>query len=447
MKKALLIFLLCPLLAFAQKGWIVTKEANTVTYMPADLPLNKEFQCKFYRIDLNGIDKKTWIIQHARDQQFFLGETIKKWKIKSKKQGEWSTSSQYVAALGGKLSIGYETGTLADGKPYVLQFISSPDLVLLIKYRLKLRKLKNYAEKELMGMQVFSLATANTAKASNSEVTRKSAFETTQKGSFSASEFSKMSEKKYNQYVKKKIRTEPNQGVKLSAIETVFVDVKYNASRGRVTSYTYFLFKDGTVYGDCTVPIRDLNIKKSQKLEWAFSKWTFWKKQGDKYYFQNTKTGKWMLKNNPERALPGQKGLRLNNTYWMFSGDNMLGLQTPHKGYYRFMPNGRFEISSFTMSGGNMDTTDPYSGTISKSDKKGSDGTTGLSDGSFGGEVSAERDDGSKNTGTYYIDGYTIEFHHDNGWVHRELFHFPEEHDKKCIHINDEVYWIRSNKE
>ncbi len=449
MQKLLFIFLLCPLLAFAQKDWKATSEANTITYVPINLPANKKFQLKFYKITLNGVDKKTWIIQHAKDQQSNLGNTTKKWKTRSEKQGEWSTSNEYTTFSGRKLAIGYETGTLKNGNPYVYQFISSIDIGLLIKYGLKIKKLKPYAEKELMRLKVPALAAATTKTPSKPEVPTKVTpasqkdVKTTRKGLVSASEFSKMKGEKRQQYVRRNIRTKPNQGVKLSSIETVLVDIEYNTMRGKVTSYTYLLFKDGTVYGDCTTPIRDLNVNTSKKLEQGSSKWTRWKKQKGKYYFQNTKTKEWVLKKNLERALPGKEGLRLNNTYWTFSGNHFFGTSTSHKGYYKFMPNGRFEISSFTMSGGDMGGIGTYTGTVSKSDKKGSEGTTVVSGGNVGGGVTSKRNDGSKNTGTYYIDGYTIEFHHDNGWVHRELFHFPEEHGRKYIHIGDEVYWIK----
>ncbi len=302
MRKALFIFLLCPLLTFAQKGWKVTKEGNTVTYVPTDLPANKEFQCKFYRIALDGVDKKTWITQHANEQQSFLGNTLKKWRIKTEKQGEWSASNQYVADFGGKLSIGYETGTLANGKPYVFQMVSSSDLGLLMKYGMKLKKLKPYAEKQLVGMQVPTLVVANTPKEPKSEIPRKTTSKITKKSPVRASKFGKMKGKERRQYVRRNIRTKPNQGVKLSSIETVLSDIEYNTMRGKVTSYTYLLFKDGTVYGDCTTPIRDLNVNTSKKLEQTSSKWTRWKKQGGKYYFQNTKTKKWELKKNLERA-------------------------------------------------------------------------------------------------------------------------------------------------
>ncbi len=307
----------------------------------------------------------------------------------------------------------------------------------MIEYGIRTTKLKPVAEKKLMGMQLPSLVAESTPKAPKSKVPKKS--------SVSDSKSSKMSGKKGRQYVRKNIRTKPNQGVKLSAIETVLVDVGYDVIRGKVTSYTYLLFKDGTVYGDCTTPIRDLNIKASKELEQASLKWTHWKKQGGKYYFQNTKTKKWVLKNNLEKALPGKKGLRLDNTFWTFSGSNILGLQTSHRSYYKFMPNGRFEISSLTIHGSDMGDAVPYLGTVNTSDKKGSQGTTMVSADHISGGITSKRKDGSKNTGTYYIDGYTIEFHHDNGWVHRELFHFPEKHGKKYIHINDEIYWIKED--
>ncbi|PID65456.1 MAG: hypothetical protein CR977_01020 [Gammaproteobacteria bacterium] len=454
MKKALFIFLLCPLLAFAQQGWQATTQANTVIYVPTDLPSDKQFQLTFYRTNLDGMDKKTWLAQHVQAQQSALGKATKKWKIKPEEQGEWGASNAYTPVSGGKLSITYATGTLTNGDSYVYQMIASPDVGLLIKYGVKLNELKPYAEEQLMALQVPTSVATTTKTPSKPEAptttpstTSQSDNETTHKGLVSASAFKKMTGKQRRQYVHKQIRTRPNQGLDLSDVETVLVDVRFNVNRGSVTSDTYLLLEDGTAYTNCETPIRDLNVEVSKKLEGsAYSqtpKWTRWKKKGGKYYIQNTKSKKWELLEDVEKALPGKKGQRLNNTFWTFSGSHFFGPQTSHKGYYKFKSDGRFEISSSTMRGGDMGGTGPYVATVSESDKKGSRGTTVVSGGNIGGGVNSRRNDGNKNTGTYHIDGYTIEFHHDNGWVHRELFHFPKEHKKEYIHIEDEVYWIK----
>ncbi|PID44398.1 MAG: hypothetical protein CSB47_11190, partial [Proteobacteria bacterium] len=119
MKKIIFIILLCPLLAFAQPGWKASSEANVITYLPTDLPAKKEFKLKFYKIALDGLSKKAWLTQHAKEQQSILGKTTRKWKIKREKGGEWTASNKYISASGDKLFISYETGTLKNGEPYV----------------------------------------------------------------------------------------------------------------------------------------------------------------------------------------------------------------------------------------------------------------------------------------------------------------------------------------
>ncbi len=451
MKNLVIMLLLCPILAFAQKDWHITTTNNTITCVPKDLPSNKEFKIIFYKIDLGSMDKKAWITQHAKDQQPALGQTTKSWKIKSEKQGEWSASNEYKPTSGGKLAIGYETGTLSNGDPYVYQLFSSPDLGILIKYGLKVNKLKPYAEKELMALQLPGLVATTPPAPSKPDAptttTSTSAPEevsTNSDGLVSASVFKNMSAKKCRQYVWKHIRTQPNQGVKPAAIETVLVDIGYSVTLGTVTTNTYLLLKDGTVYTDCETPIQDLNVKMSKQLEGPdykkHSKWSHWKKERGQYYIQNPKNQQWEVLDDVEKALPGKKGERLNDTFWTFSGSQMYG---SYKGYYKLMPDGRFEIYSSSIRGGDMGDLGTYVGVVNESDKTGSSGTTVVSSTDVGGGVTNKKNDGNKNTGTYYIDGYSIEFKHDNGWVHRELFHFPAGHKRKYIQIAHKVYWIK----
>ncbi len=436
MKKILIIFLLCPLLAFAQHDWKAEKKDNAVIYIPTDLQANKKFQFKFYKVNFNGLDKKTWLIQHAKKQESSLGKTIKNWKINSEKHGEWSTINQYISHSGKKFIIGYSTGTFSGGTPYILQMICSLDAELLMNYGLKIDELKPDAEKKLMLMQTHI---------SRSKNTKIKTHNTDPKGLVSPAEFKKMTNKKRRQYVRKHIRTPPNKGLEPSKIKTVLTKLKI--INGKLKSYTYILLKDGTVYGSCRIPIRDLNVKASRKLEGAayanYHKWSRWKKQGGKYYFQNKKTNKWMLRKGLQKALPGKKGERLNNTFWTYSANEF----SSHRGYYKFMLNGRFEIYNSSIFGSDMrfqsmDGSIPHWGGASTSDKKGSSNNSVIIGNNVGGGTSRQRKDGNKNTGTYYIDGYTIELHHDNGWVHRELFHFPEKRNKKYLNINDSIYWI-----
>ncbi len=214
MKKLLFIFLLCPLLAFSQQDWKATTEANTLTYVPAGLPANKEFQLKFYRINPDGISKKTWLIQHAKEQQSALGKITKNWKVKAAKKGEWVVRGEYITASGNKLGIGYETGTLANGAPYVYRVISSLDLGVLLKYGIKTKKLISHAEKELMTLQAPAVVTTSktSAKPKNpapiASATSQEDEQTTPDGLVSPSVFKKMTGKKRRQYIWRHIRTQ-----------------------------------------------------------------------------------------------------------------------------------------------------------------------------------------------------------------------------------------------
>jgi len=258
--------------------------------------------------------------------------------------------------------------------------------------------------------------------------------------------------------IKKRIRTSPGQGAKASDIEVVWGNFYFSGLVGTVISETSILFKDGSVYLNCEIPPTELDVQQSKQLQIAGDiykrgKWTTWRKSWAGYEVKKLRTDKWgKLEGKPARAASGSDAI-LNVKYINAGGSQIKG---SFKNTITFKPNGRFEMSSFSMQdnsalGGGGSTSDatPYISRVTKSDKHGSQGavnTSGASKGAngitrIGGGTSSKKKNGSKNTGTYKLDGFRIILEHDNGFVHSELFYFTGNDNNHFIY-QDSLYGV-----
>lgn len=267
--------------------------------------------------------------------------------------------------------------------------------------------------------------------------------------------------KSKNQRVRKivkLIRTSPEQGAKASDIEVIWGHFYFSGLVGTVISETSILFKDGTVYLNCEIPPTELDVQQSKQLQVAgdiykHGKWTTWRKSGAGYEVKNLRTDKWgKLEGKPARAASGGDAI-LNVKYINAGGSQIKGSS---KKSMTFKPNGRFEMTSFSMQdnsalGGGGSTSDatPYISRVTKSDKYGSQGAVNISGASkgangitrIGGGTSSKKRNGSMNTGTYKLDGHRILLEHDNGFVHSELFYFTGSDNNHFIY-QDSLYGV-----
>ncbi len=88
------------------------------------------------------------------------------------------------------------------------------------------------------------------------------------------------------------IRVAPGQGAKLTDIEQAWVFSDIDVIWGGIDVDTYLLFKDGTLYMDCTIPPDELNVTASKSQQ--PKKWTQWRKVGEIYQILNKSKQEWV---------------------------------------------------------------------------------------------------------------------------------------------------------
>ncbi len=442
----LTLFFFLALLTFrhsanAQEGWNRTSDQGSWTYIPKDLKAGKKFYYKAYpaqQVDGNHIND--WLLTNSRDLQKMLGEPLEPWKVKTDKKGNRSISNSFLDSSGKKFSVGYQAEALNDKEFFIIQMVTSQDLGMIIRYGMAYKKVKENAR------QIIKPGVINAAV--SSKVVKEPTFskENTpsyQQDKVTVHQLAGLRSKERRKIIEAAIRTPPGKGVKSSALEAVWVDKYIDVIIGGFRVDTYLLFKNGEAYNGCKTPPSEFNVAVSKELESAspwrkYSKWTIWRKnKNGKYEVKRNKTGQWEVLDGV-RGMPGTIGEKLNNIFWSYSGSSSFG---SHKSSIKLMPDGLFELSSNSIMGGDGGGTGPYTATASKSDKQGSSSSTVVVGSRVGGGSSTQKKDGSKNMGTYKINGHTIEFHHDNGMIRRELFLF--EKDKHNIIIGDESYWVK----
>lgn len=239
--------------------------------------------------------------------------------------------------------------------------------------------------------------------------------------------------------------TAPGQGLQLADIEgiihtgegvTTFTGYQFQEA-------TYLLLKDGTIYKNLQVPPSDLNVTDSKQYEQE--NWGTWQRNGDsvnvQWYGSNES-----LTLDGTFVLPAQSGELLDASYNNLNGSTIGGIGfggvvTTNSSTIIFMPDGRFETSDYSTMGSTvMDTGGGYSMNSSYySDEEGTVGGTSFSsevgDTSSGMTVTSDEKNPNppSTTGTYTLDGYTLELRYDDGTVVRKIFYFWDERKNNAV--------------
>jgi hypothetical protein len=412
--------------AYALDGWDVTNDGDLLVYMPKDLQKGKVFMyVASGPFELEGAELKSWFSKKARRMQNRLGKPLKEWIVKPDKEN-WSISNSYIDKKSGvKLSVGYQGGMLDRNRAYIITMITSEDIVLLMKYGLAFNTVLTDAKKNLAGRSPVS----GSGVAGDQRQDR-------------PREASKKQAKSERQKIKEAIRTPPGKGADLSDIELVWVYSDIDLIWGGMDVDTYLLFEDSTVYKDCRIPPDELNVEASKRLQ--PEQWSVWRKSWGTYQIKNKDD--WVdLKGGPAGKAP--EGAELVGNYLNAGGSQYSG---SWKKYLKFSEDGRFEMSSFSMNNNSMmgggiqggEQHTPLVTVMTSSDKHGTSGNTSVIGTNVGGGTSSRKRDGSKNTGTYEVNDYTITLMHDNGWKHTELFFFEDRGDAKSIVYGNDLYFF-----
>lgn len=228
----------------------------------------------------------------------------------------------------------------------------------------------------------------------------------------------------------KALWTEPNKGLKPTQIEAITYYMNYRTSVYGVDVYykEYLLLKDGWAYKSPTIPPSSFNAEASRTLE--PDRWIRWRKSGGQY--QLNISDEW--NNLDGDAIKPAKNNQTVDAHLSFKKSwTLAGVAGGHSSkFMKLMKNGRFETSRYSLNLGQATDLVKYRST----DKEGS--TTVGSGGGYK-TISRSGDGASDSTGTYALNGYTIELRHDSGRVSQLLFGFTWG-DEKYIYVDGTNY-------
>ena len=208
-------------------------------------------------------------------------------------------------------------------------------------------------------------------------------------------------------------RAAPRDGIKPSEIEmfAVELDMRINPLDMSVlpTAVVYLVLKSGDYLEDFELPPSDIDVAAHQQ---AFpGRWGKWRRRGDTYERLDRRRG-WSKVDWHERLYPAAPGEELRGT---FSGTSGLAIpsgsgragRVSSSRQLTFLPGGRFQY----------DLVQGFTGNLAV---KG---------------AARSRPD----TGSYQLDGTTIELHHDDGRVERRAFLWGSE-TKTSIRLGTQAF-------
>ncbi len=237
--------------------------------------------------------------------------------------------------------------------------------------------------------------------------------------------------------------TAPGQGVQLADIEgiihtgegvTTFTGYQFQEA-------TYLLLKDGTIYKNLQVPPSDLNAVDSKQYEQE--NWGTWQRNGDTVSVQWYGSNEWLALDG-FLVQPAQAGELLNTSYNNLSASTtgmigMGGTVSTYSDTIIFMPDGRFETSTYSTMGSTNSYGDYSQNSNYYTDEEGTVGGTSTSNtvGDVTTGMTVTADDKNPNppttTGTYTLDGYTLELRYDDGNIVRKTFYFWNEKKDNAV--------------
>jgi hypothetical protein len=244
--------------------------------------------------------------------------------------------------------------------------------------------------------------------------------------------------------------TEPGQGLQLAEIEGIIHTSEnvYTVTGLQFQEATYLLLKDGSIYKNLQVPPADLNAADSKKYEQE--SWGVWQRNEAGVTVQWYGSNEWLDLGSSSLVLPAQANELLDMSYNNLTGSTIGGIGfggvvSTYSKTITFMPDGRFDKSDYSTMGSTVTGGDFSMNTSYYSDEEGTVGGTSSSstvgDVTSGISVSTESTNPNPpaTTGTYTLDGYTLELRFDDGRVERSFFYFWSG-EKKHVVIGGVTY-------
>jgi len=220
-------------------------------------------------------------------------------------------------------------------------------------------------------------------------------------------------------------KTAPPKRAQPKPVERNKVDAIYYI--GQLNNFDILvLLKDGTARWNPSRSIERLDVK-SDKAKQS-KRWRQWRRAGGKIQLRPLSGGgEWTaLKNRPrKKIIPRKRGFRLASGKWKHASSQSYGTYGGSAFFadYVFSNNGRYEASSSKIMGY---STPGVSSSAASSSCNASGQRSASSSSAKGGSAGSSRTGtgcGAANIGKYFISGYSIEFHAENGDVYIKPFY------------------------
>ena len=239
------------------------------------------------------------------------------------------------------------------------------------------------------------------------------------------------------EHLRGRAKSAPGKGIQMADLHAVFLrkDFLDRAYKGRNANVgIYVLLKDGTAYSNPARPPSDLDVVASRKLE--SSRWMSWRKVGKTYQVRSNSGEAWKLLQGQLAKPAPREQLNFQGEHIAVWGDLLMGTAGHRSGNIALTRKGRYETSSFALSGGSGITGIPSAHVSASAGKNGRQSTVS-SDVAPVLLNNVKRDpNGTDFTGQYALDGFTAEFLSDSGKLRRSLFLMT----KDGIYVGDRYY-------
>ena len=375
----LLPLLFVALVAQGAPGWSSRVTDELLIYAQDDVPDGQLFTLIVLPAEVRGKQSlANWFALAVKRLQGQLGPAEREWAIDAEENGVMRAANSFHHKRHGRVLINYRGSVIDDDRFLLAYLLSSPQLGDREALTRDLRTIMNEAT-------AVRLADPLPKALASSDAREDIRPETNTSASDNHASLAVLP---------------PNEGVDDEQIEVVWLDLVPDLYYGGLEIEVSVLFKDGTVYLNCTTPINDLDVARSRELQ--PEQWSRWRdsETGSGMEIQAGTRQQWRKLEGWQARKAGSEA-SLDGTFTMKGGSERAGSFSEG---VRLTPDGRFELSSFSMHGAAGDDM-PSVTTATASDKTGTRSSTSISTDAMAGSDQRQTDNGDAMTGHYRVDG------------------------------------------
>ena len=122
-------------LNFSNRLWNREASEGKLIYTPEELSAEQQFSFTAHPLEpLNRQTLHEWFSFRIQNLQSELGICDREWCIKTEKNGSPSASNSFLNMFGEKLTVGYNGVPVDDDSVFVLQMLSTKEVMLMLRY-------------------------------------------------------------------------------------------------------------------------------------------------------------------------------------------------------------------------------------------------------------------------------------------------------------------------